>query len=537
MMMPRGKMLGGSSGINYMAYVRGHPGDFDSWAADGADSWSYSDVLDYFKKSEGLAPSGDIVVDADAHNTEGPMGVSVRSPVISGAREFVGAAVAAGIPAGDYNGRDRGGPEGVVSLLQTTTREGKRASTYHAFLEGDAEQRANLEVISGAQVTRVLLDSSSDRLTAVGVEYVTADGETATVTADKEVVLSAGAIGSPQIMMLSGIGPRNELEAVSVECRLDSPHVGKHLKDHLQVGLVFPAPGVGVSMTEVGISMGPDALRAPAGPLPADPADDADMPEELQALKQEAERRITEWATTGSGLVSSSLYEACAWFSTGLGDDHTHDAQVGFFVCGYNPDIWKAILRVDPEEYFDDPERRLSPDAESIIVLANPVQPHSEGEIVLASADPTAHPDIRMNYFDDPHDMKVMIAIMRRVLDIVANWPGDRNIGAALVPPALAAKHGHASGDTPSDALLEDLARHYSFTVYHPTSTCAMGKVVDERLRVEGVANLRIADASVMPNVVSGNTNAASIMIGEKAAEMIARDNNIALNEFVGRDS
>ena len=198
MMMPRGKMLGGSSGINYMAYVRGHPGDFDSWAADGADSWSYSDVLDYFKKSEGLAPSGDIVVDADAHNTEGPRGVSVRSPVISGAREFVGAAVAAGIPAGDYNGRDRGGPEGVVSLLQTTTREGKRASTYHAFLEGEAEQRTNLEVISGAQVTRVLFESSTDRLTAVGVEYVSAGGETATVTADKEVVLSAGAIGSPQ---------------------------------------------------------------------------------------------------------------------------------------------------------------------------------------------------------------------------------------------------------------------------------------------------------------------------------------------------
>jgi choline dehydrogenase len=537
MMMPRGKMLGGSSGINYMAYVRGHPGDFDSWAADGADSWSYSDVLDYFKKSEGLAPSGDIVVDADAHNTEGPMGVSVRSPVISGAREFVGAAVAAGIPAGDYNGRDRGGPEGVVSLLQTTTREGKRASTYHAFLEGEAEQRTNLEVISGAQVTRVLFESSTDRLTAVGVEYVSADGETATVTADKEVVLSAGAIGSPQIMMLSGIGPRNELEAVSVECLLDSPHVGKHLKDHLQVGLVFPAPGVGVSMTEVGISMGPDALRAPAGPLPADPADDADMPEELQALKQEAERRITEWATTGNGLVSSSLYEACAWFSTGLGDDHTHDAQVGFFVCGYNPDIWKAILRVEPEEYFDDPARRLSPDAESIIVLANPVQPHSEGEIVLASAEPTAHPDIRMNYFDDPHDMRVMIAIMRRVLDIVANWPGDRDIGPALVPPALAGKHGHAAGDTPSDALLEDLARHYSFTVYHPTSTCAMGKVVDERLRVEGVANLRIADASVMPNVVSGNTNAASIMIGEKAAETIARDHNVMLKEFVGRHS
>src|SRR5580765_8972482 len=147
MMVPRGKMLGGSSGINYMAYVRGHPGDFDSWAAGGAVGWSYDDVLPYFKKSEGLAPSGDIVVDADAHNTQGPLGVSVRGPVLDGSRQFVEAAVAAGIPMGDYNGRDRGGADGVVSLLQTNTRDGKRASTYHAFLEGEAEQRPNLDVI------------------------------------------------------------------------------------------------------------------------------------------------------------------------------------------------------------------------------------------------------------------------------------------------------------------------------------------------------------------------------------------------------
>ena len=534
MMMPRGRMLGGSSGINYMAYVRGHPGDFDAWAADGGTSWSYDDVLAYFKKSEGLAPSGDIVVDADAHNTDGPLGVSVRSPVINGSREFVAAAEAAGIPVGDYNGRDRGGPDGVVSLLQTSTREGKRASTYHAFLEGEAEQRTNLEVICDALVTRVLVESIDGEHVATGVEFRTADGGTRTVTARREVIVSAGAIGSPQILMLSGIGPRSELEAVGVDCRLDAPHVGKHLKDHLQVGLFFPAPGVGVSMTEVGISMGPDALRAPAGPLPADPADDDDMPEELQALKAEAERRLTEWATTGSGLVSSSLYEACAWFSTGLGDDHTHDAQIGFFPCGYTPDLWRTVLRVDPDEYFDDPAARLAPDAESIIVLANPVQPHSEGEVVLSSADPAAHPDIRMNYYDDPHDMAVMIAVLRRVLDIVANWPGDRQVGPALFPPALAAKHDHQPGDTPSDALLEDHARHYSFTVYHPTSTCAIGKVVDDRLRVGGVSRLRVADASVMPNVVSGNTNAASIMIGEKAAEMIARDHGIALREFVG---
>ena len=535
MMVPRGKMLGGSSGINYMAYVRGHPGDFDSWAADGAIGWSYDDVLPYFKKSEGLASSGDIVVDTDAHNTDGPLGVSVRAPVLNGAQDFVKAAVAAGIPAGDYNGRDRGGPDGVVSLLQTTTRAGKRSSTYHAFLEGDVEQRPNLDVICGAHVTRVILEAGPGGLQATGVEYRTADGKTAIANAVKEVVLSAGAVGSPHILMLSGIGPKRELEGAGVPCQLDAPDVGKHLKDHLQVGLFFPAPGAGISMTQMGLSMGPDALRAPAGPLPADPADDADLPEELQAIKAEAERRLTEWATTGQGLVSSSLYEACAWFSTGLGDHHTHDAQVGFFICGYNDDIWRGCLRVDPAEYFDDPTERLAPDAESVLILANPVQPHSEGEIVLASADPLDQPDIRMNYYGDPYDMEVMVAVLRRTLDIAANWPTDKQLGPLLVPPALAAKHGHTAGDTPSDELLVDLARHYSFTVYHLTTTCRMGSVVDPALRVMGVAKLRVADASVMPNVVSGNTNAASIMIGEKAAEMLAADHGVQLSEFVGQ--
>ena len=163
-------------------------------------------------------------------------------------------------------------------------------------------------------------------------------------------MLSGGAIGSPHLLLLSGIGPRRELESVGVPCHVDSPHVGKHLKDHVQVALFFPAAGVGVSMAEVGVSFGPAALRAPAGPLPADPADDASMPPELQALKQEAERRISEWATTGHGLVSSSLYEACAWFSTGLGDAHTHDAQIGFFPCGYNEDVWQRCLFVDPQQ-------------------------------------------------------------------------------------------------------------------------------------------------------------------------------------------
>ncbi len=533
MPVPRGKMLGGSSGLNYMAYVRGHPGDFDSWSKTGATGWSYSEVLPYFRKSEGLEPSDEIVIDGPAHNQAGPMGVSVRSPVLPCAREFVEAAEAAGIPRGDYNGRDRGRAAGVVSLLQTSTRLGKRSSTYRAFLQGEVERRPNLKIITGARATRVLLDASSGPIEAKGIEYLNVTGELTTALASEEVILSAGAVGSPHLLLLSGIGPRHELEKIRVRSLVDSPHIGKHLKDHIQVPLLFAAPGVGVSMREVLLSMGPDALRHPRGPLPADPRDDGKMPAELQVLKQEAERRFAEWAISGRGLASSSLYDACAWFSTGLGDHHSHDAQLGYFACGGSVETF-ASLNIDPALYFDDPSRRLAPDAESIIVLANPVLPRSEGELVLENADPAAQPAIYMNYFADAYDMKVMLTVMRRALEVVAHWPARRKLGPLMVPPFLARKHGHQSGAAPSEALLEDLALHFSVTVYHLTSTCRIGSVVDPRLRVVGVGKLRVADASVMPDIISGNTNAASIMIGEKAAEMVAADHGVKLAEFVG---
>ncbi len=368
---------------------------------------------------------------------------------------------------------------------------------------------------------------------ATGVEYVTG-GRTEVVEARREVILSAGAVGSPQLLMLSGVGPREHLESLGIPCLVDAPEVGRHLKDHLHLGLMFPAPGLGVSMASIGVAMGPDALRGPAGPLPADPADDASLPPELQELKAEAERQLGEWFTTGSGLVSSSLYDAAAWLSTGLGDAHTHDAQIAIFVCGYDVDIWDSCLHVDAAEYFDDPAVDLSPTAENIFVLANPVQPHSEGEIRLVSADPLAAPDIRMGYLTDPHDLDVMLAVARRALDIVAEMGRTHEIGGLMVPRRLAEKHGHTPGDVPSDELIVDLVRHYSFTVYHLTSTCRIGPVVDPQLRVHGVEGLRVADASVMPNVVSGNTNAVTIMIGEKAAELVAGQHGVALADFVG---
>lgn len=534
MFVPRGKMLGGSSGINYMAYVRGHPGDFDNWATEGADGWSYDDVLPYFRKSEHLVDSGDAPIDSEAHGTDGPLGVAFRQPVMFGAQEFVKAAVETGIPAGDYNGRDRGGPAGFVSLLQTTTAAGRRASTFHAFLEGKPETRPNLMIVTEAQVTRIVLEGEPGSLKATGVEYIGADGETYALEARTEVIISAGSFQSPQLLMLSGIGPADHLASVGIDCVVDAPEVGQNLKDHLQLGLFFAAPGLGTSMANFGVAMGPDALRAPAGPLPADPADDVNLPPELAGLKAEAERQLTEWATTGVGLVSSSLYDASAWFSTGLGDEHTHDAQIGLFACGYNGDILSNLMRLDPAEYVDDPEVVWAPTAENMMILANPVQPHSAGEVRLASGDPLDAPDIRFNYFGDPHDMAVMTATYRKCLAIQQHLQEEHGAGPVMVPPALAAKHGHTPGDPFTDELIEDLALHYSLSVYHPTSTCRIGSVVDSRLRVLGVDGLRVADASIMPNVVSGNTNAATIMIGEKAAELIARDHGLALDEFVG---
>jgi choline dehydrogenase-like flavoprotein len=531
---PRGKMLGGSSGINYMVYVRGHPGDFDGWARRGADGWGYADVLPYFRKIEDFSASNEIATDREAHGQGGPVGVGVRSPVIPGSRAFVEAAANAGIPRGDYNGRDRGGAAGVASLVQTNTRKGKRCSTYHAFLEGETEQRPNLTIVTNAQVTRVLLEDEGDTLAATGIEYREAGRETRQLLATREVILSAGAVGSPHLLMLSGVGPRRELEAAGVACRHELAAVGKHLKDHIQCAMFFPAPGIGVPTAEIGVSLGPDALRAPAGPLPANPADDAGLSPELAALKAEAERRLAEWAETGSSLVSSSLYDGVAFYSTGLGDAHSHDAQIGFIPCGYDADLLGVRLSIDLATYFADAAASLAVDAESVIFLANPVLPHSEGELIIESADPSVPPAIRMNYFADPYDLKVMVAVMRRVLDIAAAWPGPNKPGPLNIPPHLAAMHGHKPGAPPSDALLENMALHYATTVYHLTCTCRIGDVVDPRLRVFGVKGLRVADASIMPEIVSGNTNAASIMIGEKAAELIARDHGVKLNAFVG---
>jgi choline dehydrogenase-like flavoprotein len=327
------------------------------------------------------------------------------------------------------------------------------------------------------------------------VEYRFATGDPQIATAETEVILSAGAIGSPRLLMLSGVGPRKELRQAGVPCRLHSPHVGKHLKDHLQIPLFFLDSAAAVTMADV--------------------ASSAD-----------------EWQRTGQGLASSALYDAAAFFSTGLGDRRGHDAQIGCIPCGYDAPTWSSKVNLDIDRCFDSASTRLGDESKNIILLPTIIQPHSEGEIVLRSADYGENPAIHMNYFADQRDMKVMVAALKRSLEIAAQWPEKQGIGAWWAPPFLAEKHGYEGGKA-SDALLEDLARYFAITLWHPTCTCRMGGVVDARLRVEGVRKLRVADASVMPNIVSGNTNAASIMIGERAAELIAIDHGVQLAEFV----
>lgn len=525
MPVPRGRMLGGSSGINYMVFVRGHPGDFDNWAAKGATGWSFADVEACFERMESVRPSNEASIDQDGRGANGPIGVGIRSPVIPASRQFVAAGEAAGLRSGDYNGSGRHNSEGVVSLVQTNTRDGRRSSTYHGYLEGNAERRDNLTIITGATVTRLLLDEDGEGLVANGAEYRAADGSLQRVEAKMEVILSAGAVGSPHILMLSGIGCRRELEAAGIACRLDSPHVGKHLKDHYQVPMIFPAPGIGVPLSELGLSAGPDALRGPDGPLPEDPADDVNLTPEQQEIKKEAERRLAEWLENGTGYASSSIYDGIGFFSTGLGDMHTHDGQIGLVPTCYGPDVLGDRILYDLDDLLGEPAKITAPDAENITLLASNCVPHGEGEILIKSADPSAHPEIKLNYFDDPHDLKVMVAIMRKALEIADKWEG---VGEWIVPPRLAKLHGWRPGDDPSDALLENCALHFAMTVYHLSCTCRIGDVVDERLRVKGVRNLRIADASVMPEIPSGNINAPCIMIGERASDLVKEDHGAA---------
>ena len=442
---PRGKVLGGSSSINAMIYIRGHPADYDEWAALGNDGWSYRDVLPYFRKAE------DNTRGADAyHGTGGPLRVAdLRSPHPLSLR-FVEAAAEAGLPRNpDFNGAQQEG----AGLCQVTQRRGRRWSTARAYLR-PALRRPNLTVLTGAHATRILFDGRR----AVGVAYVRERHEHSAHAA--EVILSGGAVNSPQLLMLSGVGPAEALRRHGIGVVHALPDVGQNLQDHLTVVMCYR------------LTQGRPLNHA-------------------ETLGQ-----LARFVVQGRGMLTSTVAEALAFARS--------DAALP------GPDLQYHFAPVDFHQHGLVPSRF---DAMSLGVTL--LRPKSIGAITLRSADPFDQPSIQPNFFDEAADEQAVLAGVRLGRQIFQARAFDAFRGEEVSPGAAC---------TSDEELLEAL-RAEAEHIYHPVGTCAMGTgpaaVVDPRLRVRGVEGLRVVDASVMPMIVRGNTNAPTIMIAEKAADLI----------------
>jgi choline dehydrogenase len=450
MYQPRGKLLGGSSSVNAMVYIRGQAADYDHWRQLGNAGWSYDDVLPFFK----LAERNERLADG-FHGSDGPLNVAERPYTNPLSQIFVEAAQQAGIPFNpDFNGAEQFG----CGLFQVTQRRGERCSAATAYLH-PAAQRKNLTIVSRALTTRVVVE----RGRAVGVEYVRR-GKRYSARAEREVVLAAGAINSPQLLLLSGIGPAADLRAADVPVRHDLPGVGKNLQDHLNINVLFRAPR-GVTLDSKGRGFGP-------------------LVPTLQFL------------LSRNGPATSNVAEAGAFAFSRLG--------------AATPDIQYHFL---PLQIVDHARTML--DGHGVTLHACGLRPQSRGEIRLASADPRQPPVIDPNYLSAGYDLQVLIEGIRLGREILAApafkpWLTEERLpGAALR----------------SDAELESFIRASGETEYHPVGTCKMGSdpmaVVDDQLRVRGLERLRVIDASIMPTLVSGNTNAPTIMIAEKGAAMM----------------
>jgi len=451
MYQPRGRLLGGSSSVNAMIYIRGQAADYDHWRQLGNAGWSYDDVLPFFK----LAERNERLADA-FHGSEGPLNVAERPYTNPLSRRFVEAAQQAGIPLNpDFNGAEQYG----CGLFQVTQENGERCSAATAYLHPAAE-RKNLTIRTGALTTRIVIEHGR----AIGVEYLRRR-KRHSVRAEREVVIAAGAFNSPQLLLLSGIGPAADLRAAGVPVRHALPGVGKNLQDHLNVNILQRARA-GVTLDSKGRGLGP-------------------LIPTLQFLMSR------------SGPATSNVAEAGAFAFGRLG--------------AATPDIQYHFI---PLQIVDHARTML--DGHGVTLHACCLRPQSRGEIRLASADPLHPPVIDPNYLAAEYDLKVLIEGIRRGREILSApafkpWLTEERLpGAALK----------------SDAELESFIRATGETEYHPVGTCKMGSdpmaVVDDRLRVRGLERLRVIDASIMPTLVSGNTNAPTIMIAEKGAAMMA---------------
>ena len=449
---PRGKVLGGSSSINAMIYARGHRADYDHWAAQGNPGWAFDDVLPYFKRAENNERGADAF-----HATGGPLNVKdLTSP-----NRFGPVFVQAGVQAGhaenhDFNGASQEG----VGMYQVTHRNGERFSAAKAYLTPNLA-RPNLQVITGAVMTRILLDGRR----ATGVE-VRVGGETRRLMAQREVLLCAGALQSPPLLMLSGIGPGAQLQRHGITVAHDLPGVGRHLHDHVDVVQVVNAP----HLTELfGLSL-PGAWNAIKG--------------------------IFEWRAHRRGMLTTNFAEA-GGFIKSRPEEALPDLQLHFV-------IGKLV---------DHGRKTVFGHGYSCHVCL--LRPLSRGSVTLASADPEAAPLIDPNFLAERDDLDRLVR-------------GFKLMRQLLQQPALAGCRGvesPTSASAQTDAQIEQFIRAHADTIYHPVGSCRMGPgaddVVDAQLQVHGVQGLRVVDASIMPRVVGGNTNAPTIMIAEKAADMI----------------
>jgi choline dehydrogenase len=451
---PRGKVLGGSSSINGLLYIRGQPGDFDHWRQLGNTGWSFEDVLPYFRRAEDQQRGDDAL-----HGVGGPLAVSDVCEPHPLCEAFITATQQAGLPRNDdFNGPSQEG----AGYFQLTARNGRRCSTAVGYLR-QAQRRPNLEILTEAPASRILFDGRR----AVGVEYRRGE-KFHTAFANREVLLAGGAFNSPQLLQLSGLGPGALLSSFGSPVIADMPGIGADLQDHLQVRMQYRCTEP-ITMNDV---VNHWRHRIGAG------------------------LRYCVWR---KGLLAVGAGYAGGFFrATPLAA--TPDVQVHFII--FSADTAGAALHPFP----------------GFIASVCQLRPESRGFVRIKSADPNKPPAIQPRYLSTQTDRDTVVAGMK-LLQRIMRQPAMRRYIAEERAPAP---------NCTSDEELLAFARETGTTVFHPTSTCRMGSdptaVVDERLRVRGIERLRIVDGSIMPTVVSGNTNAAAIMIGEKGADMILQD-------------